>query len=282
MAHSSERIKNLNATKIVVPGDSICDLLIFLVGGHEASPLISGHVVFTIPKRSQTRRIARYFGGPLVSHESFEFLKGEVPDLQILGSSWMTVHGWKLLSWHVMTFQLNGPKQCSLPPQKEGIHHPNLGNNSSSEPSIIYSDAFFCAGVEQKLPIFRWSFVTHFCIRQKRWDDHPQYKELMDPGTYVIYRKTTIVCWFKGETTWPCEKRESWQPWCFCEMDPEKWFYGFVHSSAWLAWPVWAPKTDFPDLPGCQFQVINEKHLGCLEYIGDYTTQLYRDYNKPL
>jgi len=87
MAHSSERIKNLNATKIVVPGDSICDLLIFLVGGHEASPLISGHVVFTIPKRSQTRRIARYFGGPLVSHESFEFLKGEVPDLQILGSS---------------------------------------------------------------------------------------------------------------------------------------------------------------------------------------------------
>ena len=72
MAHSPERIKNLNATKIVVPGDSICHLLIFLVGGHD-SPLISGHVVFTIPKRSQTRRIARYFGGPLVSHESFEF-----------------------------------------------------------------------------------------------------------------------------------------------------------------------------------------------------------------
>ena len=26
----------------------------------------------------------------------------------------------------------------------------------------------------------------------------------------------------------------------------------------------------------------NEKNLGCLGYMGDYTTQLYRDYNKPL
>ena len=26
----------------------------------------------------------------------------------------------------------------------------------------------------------------------------------------------------------------------------------------------------------------NEKNLGWLGYIGDYTTQLYRDYNKPL
>ena len=25
----------------------------------------------------------------------------------------------------------------------------------------------------------------------------------------------------------------------------------------------------------------NEKNTGCLGYIGDYTTQLYRDYNKP-
>ena len=29
-------------------------------------------------------------------------------------------------------------------------------------------------------------------------------------------------------------------------------------------------------------QVSNEKNLGWLGYIGDYTTQLYRDYNKPL
>ena len=28
--------------------------------------------------------------------------------------------------------------------------------------------------------------------------------------------------------------------------------------------------------------VSNEKNPGCLGYIGDYTTQLYRDYNKPL
>ena len=26
----------------------------------------------------------------------------------------------------------------------------------------------------------------------------------------------------------------------------------------------------------------NEKKTGCLGYIGDYTTQLYRDYEKPL
>ena len=26
----------------------------------------------------------------------------------------------------------------------------------------------------------------------------------------------------------------------------------------------------------------NEKNPGCLGYIGDYTTQLYGDYNKPL
>ena len=28
--------------------------------------------------------------------------------------------------------------------------------------------------------------------------------------------------------------------------------------------------------------VSNEKNPGCLVYIRDYTTQLYRDYNKPL
>ena len=29
-------------------------------------------------------------------------------------------------------------------------------------------------------------------------------------------------------------------------------------------------------------QLKNEKKSGCLRYIGDYTTQLYGDYNKPL
>ncbi len=29
-------------------------------------------------------------------------------------------------------------------------------------------------------------------------------------------------------------------------------------------------------------QLSNEKNPGWLGYIGDYTTQLYRDYNKPL
>ena len=31
-----------------------------------------------------------------------------------------------------------------------------------------------------------------------------------------------------------------------------------------------------------QLQLSNEKNLGWLGYIGDYTPQLYRDYNKPL
>ena len=31
-----------------------------------------------------------------------------------------------------------------------------------------------------------------------------------------------------------------------------------------------------------QSKLSHEKNPGCLGYIGDYTTQLYRDYNKPL
>ncbi len=31
-----------------------------------------------------------------------------------------------------------------------------------------------------------------------------------------------------------------------------------------------------------RLQVSNEKNPGCFAYIGDYTTQLYRDFNKPL
>ena len=33
--------------------------------------------------------------------------------------------------------------------------------------------------------------------------------------------------------------------------------------------------------PG-ETQVSNEQNPGCLGCIGDYTTQLYRDFNKPL
>ena len=31
-----------------------------------------------------------------------------------------------------------------------------------------------------------------------------------------------------------------------------------------------------------EMEMSNEKNLGWLGYTGDYTTQLYRDYNKPL
>ncbi len=38
----------------------------------------------------------------------------------------------------------------------------------------------------------------------------------------------------------------------------------------------------FLDFLGLLLQVSNEKNLGWLGYIGDYTTQLFRDYNKLL
>ena len=110
---------------------------------------------FHHPKKVTNSQNCQVFWWPIGVPRIIWILKGEVPDLQILGSSWMTVHGWKLLSSHVMTFQLNGPKQCSLPslpPQKEGIHHPNLGNNSSSEPSIIFFQVLFLCWGRTKTP----------------------------------------------------------------------------------------------------------------------------------
>ena len=41
-------------------------------------------------------------------------------------------------------------------------------------------------------------------------------------------------------------------------------------------------KTDRTKIPGGHFQLSNEKNPGWLGSIGDYTTQLYRDYKKPL
>ena len=38
----------------------------------------------------------------------------------------------------------------------------------------------------------------------------------------------------------------------------------------------------FPSASKKQIQVSNEIKPGCLVYIGDFTTQLYRDYNKPI
>ncbi len=37
-----------------------------------------------------------------------------------------------------------------------------------------------------------------------------------------------------------------------------------------------------PNLAIFKSQLSNEKKTSCLGYIGDYTTQLYGDYNKPL
>ncbi len=42
------------------------------------------------------------------------------------------------------------------------------------------------------------------------------------------------------------------------------------------------PGTDFTGSNGNKTHVSNEKNLGCFWYLGDYTTQLYRDHNKPL
>ena len=38
----------------------------------------------------------------------------------------------------------------------------------------------------------------------------------------------------------------------------------------------------YPILGEDETNLTNEKTPGCLGYIGDYTTQLYGDYNKPL
>ena len=40
-------------------------------------------------------------------------------------------------------------------------------------------------------------------------------------------------------------------------------------------------KCPFTGFPG-EIHLSHEKKTGCLGYIGDYTPQLYRDYNKPL
>ncbi len=47
--------------------------------------------------------------------------------------------------------------------------------------------------------------------------------------------------------------------------------------SAILSVDSWVPPTNGK----LATQLSNEKNPGCLGYIGDYTTQLYRDYNKP-
>ena len=68
---------------------------------------------------------------------------------------------------------------------------------------------------------------------------------------------------------------------------------GFPRKSSWMH-EVWAPVSFFiiPDIWSLQPMHVtedsstplsNEKRApGWLDYIGDYTTQLYRDYNKPL
>ena len=38
----------------------------------------------------------------------------------------------------------------------------------------------------------------------------------------------------------------------------------------------------FIDTPKFCWHMSNEKYPGCLGFVGDYTTQLYRDYNKPI
>jgi len=58
----------------------------------------------------------------------------------------MTVHGWKLLSSHVMTFQLNGPKQCSFFAAKRGYTPSQFGKQLIFRALYYFSDAFFVLG----------------------------------------------------------------------------------------------------------------------------------------
>ena len=51
-------------------------------------------------------------------------------------------------------------------------------------------------------------------------------------------------------------------------MSPKKWWLEELHHDSW-------------EIVTQVLQVSNEKNPGCLGYVGDYTTQLYWDYNKP-
>ena len=46
--------------------------------------------------------------------------------------------------------------------------------------------------------------------------------------------------------------------------------------------PIVCFQNSFPQLQVIKQYVSNEKKTNCLGYIGDYTTQLYGDYDKPL
>ncbi len=54
------------------------------------------------------------------------------------------------------------------------------------------------------------------------------------------------------------------------EIKKQSYFFWSRMNQAGIQWNV-----------NC-WDMSNEKYLGWLDYIGDYTTQLYRDYNKPL
>ena len=65
-----------------------------------------------------------------------------------------------------------------------------------------------------------------------------------------------------------------------------------IPQNGWFTWKWWelqkpeSPGFPPPGLQGCNFQVNHVSNgktaPGWLGYIWDYTTQLYRDYNKPL
>ena len=74
---------------------------------------------------------------------------------------------------------------------------------------------------------FNLSPSDFFSWRSRFAFERVTFSTLIDPGTYVFYRKTTIFCRFKGKTTWPCEKRES--------LDPD----------ASVRWTLWKMRMDW-------------------------------------
>ena len=64
-------------------------------------------------------------------------------------------------------------------------------------------------------------------------------------------------------------------------IDPKGWYHTVVGLSR-LALGHWVLGGGFKDFFHVHPYLSNEKNPGWLGYIGDYTTQLYRDYNKPL
>ena len=147
--------------------------------------------------------------------------------------------------------------------------------------------------------MFHRSFTGHLSIPKDPWDDWriiPLSKWLGSPpfishgmaickGNVAVLRGLTITMVINHLLTgmilqvWYIYLHESliFMVGLFCRSSHGSYGNGFLLGLAGIK-----PTKSKPQLEVRNQQLSNEKNLGWLGYIGDYTTQLYRDYNKPL